>query len=83
MSYLEVKHYIPAQPHPTHPPQHEPIKILQPTDPFHNAFYYTNDEQNNILGQRVPVDQVVNPVRYVRRRRHEFIPIEDLVDEEE
>lgn len=75
MSRLDFKPYIPAQPPATHPPPEEPCKVIQPTDPFHNAFYYTNEEQNNVLGKKYQ-PEVITPVRYVRRRKHEFIPID-------
>lgn len=75
MSYREYKPFTVAQPPANHPPNHEPCKVIQPADPFHNAFYYTWETQNNLLGlQHKP--EVIQPVRYARRRKHEFIPIE-------
>ena len=56
----------------------EPLKVIQPVDPFHNAFFYTNDQQNNILSQQYK-PEVVIPMMYRRRhRRHEFEPISPI-----
>ena len=46
------KAYLPVKPNVEHPPPFEPLKVIQPVDPFHNAFFYTNDQQNNILSQQ-------------------------------
>ena len=46
------KAYLPVKPNVEHPPPFEPLKVIQPVDPFHNAFFYTNDQQNNLFSQQ-------------------------------
>ena len=71
------KAYLPVKPNVEHPPPFEPLKVIQPVDPFHNAFFYTNDQQNNILSQQYK-PEVVIPMMYRRRHKHEFEPISPI-----
>ena len=72
------KAYLPVKPNVEHPPPFEPLKVIQPVDPFHNAFFYTNDQQNNLFSQQFK-PEVVIPMMYRRRhRRHEFEPISPI-----
>lgn len=71
------KPFLPVKPQTEHPPSFEPVKMIQPVDPFHNAFYYTNDHQNNIVSQNFQ-PEVVIPMMYRRRRRHDFVPVEPI-----
>ena len=48
------KPFLPVKPQTEHPPSFEPVKMIQPVDPFHNAFYYTNDQPpQEIYGSRI------------------------------
>lgn len=77
MGYDNVypKPMLPAEPETEHPPNHEPLKVIQPVDPFHNAFYYTVDQQNNMFSQSYN-PQVIVPMMYRRHKKHEFIPMQ-------
>ena len=48
------KPFLPVKPQTEHPPSFEPVKMIQPVDPFHNAFYYTNDHRHDF----VPVEPI-------------------------
>ena len=68
------KPLLPVKPDVEHPPSFEPLKVIQPVDPFHNAFFYTNDQQNNLFSQQFQ-PEIVIPMMYRKRHRHEFEPI--------